>query len=135
MLYASVLSGNVGRPSQLPAPAVLNAALAAQVAATPDAIPVLLQCLPYATLRPDARTAGLLNAANGQLFDVPGRLASPYQQRTLFAAAPARMLAPTGNVAFVLTPPLHVSAGGTGAGNVGALALDFGDGRGYLPVA
>ena len=135
LLYASVISGNVGRPSPLPAPATINAALAAQVAATPEAIPVVLQCLPYATLRPDARPAGLLTAANGQLFDVPGRLASPYVRRTLFAAAPARFQAPTGTVAFVFAPALHVSAGGTGAGSLSALALDFGDGRGYLPVA
>ena len=62
LLYASVLSGNVGRPSPLPPLPDLNAALAAQVAATPAAVPLVVQCLGYATLRPDALTAGLLTA-------------------------------------------------------------------------
>ncbi|MCI1190172.1 hypothetical protein MON38_22325 [Hymenobacter sp. DH14] len=72
MCYASLVSGNVGRPSPLPLLPDLNTALAAQVAAAPTAIPLLVQCLPYATLRPDALTAGLLVAQNGQLHKARG---------------------------------------------------------------
>lgn len=135
MLYASLGSSNVGRPSPLPLLPDLNTALAAQVAAAPAAIPLLVQCLPYATLRPDARTAGLLVARNGQLYDVPNRPASPYLLRTLFAAVPATPIARTGAVSFVFAPGLHVHAGGTGTGRVRALSLDFGDGRGFQTAA
>ena len=108
MLYASLVSGNVGRPSPLPLLPDLNTALAARVAAAPTAIPLLVRCLPYATLRPDALTAGLLVAQNGQLYDVPNRPASPYRAQTLFAAAPAIPVARIGAVAFVFAPGLQI---------------------------
>ena len=125
-----MLSGNINGPSALPLLPDLNAALQAQAAASP-AIPILVQRLDYATLRPDALTAGLLTAQNEQLYDVPGRTQSPYRVRTLFAAAPERNSVPTGNVSFVFPATLHVQSGG---GSVQALSLDFGDGRGYLPA-
>ncbi len=128
LLYASVLSGNLNGPSALPPLPDLNAALAAQAAADP-AIPILVQRLDYATLRPDAITAGLLTGQNEQLYDVAGRSQSPYRVRTLFAAAPARSSVPTGNVSFVFPTALHVQSGG---GSVRTLSIDFGDGRGYL---
>ena len=90
-----------------------------------------MQCLPYATLRPDALAARLLVAQNGQLYDVPGRSASPYRTQTLFAVAPATPVARTGAVSFVFAPGLHVESGGAGTGSVQALSLDFGDGQGY----
>ncbi|GAB3861244.1 hypothetical protein GCM10028822_40420 [Hymenobacter terrigena] len=130
LLYASVLSGNINGPCNLPMLPDLNAALNTQATAGP-AIPVLVQRLNYAALRPDAVAAGLLTGQNEQLFDVPGRTQSPYQVRTLFAAAPARSTAPTGDVSFVFAPALHVQSGG---GSVAGISLDFGDGRGYLPV-
>ena len=130
LLYASVLSGNLNGPSALPALPDLNAALHAQAAAS-AAIPLLVQRLDYAVLRPDALTAGLLSGQNEQLYDVAGRWQSPYQVRTLFAAAPERSSAPTGDVRFVFARSLHVQSGG---GGVSSLSIDFGDGRGYLPA-
>ena len=55
--------------------------------------------LDYASLHPDALTAGLLSAQNNQLYDVPGRARSPYQRQVLFAAAPAYQFSPTGDAA------------------------------------
>ncbi|MBC6700475.1 esterase/lipase family protein [Hymenobacter puniceus] len=76
--------------------------------------------------------AGLLTEAGGQLFDVPGRPASPYQRRTLFVAAAGRRAARTGSVSFVFRRSLHAQSGG---GSVVGLSVDFGDGRGYVPAA
>ena len=128
LLYASVLSGNLNGPCNLPLPSDLNATVSTQVAAS-SAIPVLVQRLDYAVLRADAITAGLMTGQNEQLFDVAGRSQSPYQVRTLFAAAPSRSTVPTGNVSFVFAQALHVQSGG---GSVSNISLDFGDGRGYL---
>jgi hypothetical protein len=125
LLYASVLSGNINGPAALPTPPDLNVALRKQMAASP-AIPILVQRLDYATLRPDAITAGLLRGQHEQLFDVPGRAQSPYLVRTLFAAAPARSTVPTGNVAFLFPKALHLQSGD---GSVAAISLDFGDGQ------
>ncbi|WP_310394078.1 T9SS type A sorting domain-containing protein [Hymenobacter sp.] len=131
LLYGTVLSGNINGPCALPMLPDLNTALRTQTTASP-AIPLLVQRLDYATLRPDAVSAGLLTGQNEQLFDVPGRPQSPYQVRTLFAAAPARSTVPTGDVSFVFTQALHVQSGG---GGLRSLSLDFGDGRGYLATA
>ena len=59
LLYASVLSGNINGPATLPTPPDHNVALRKQMVASP-AIPILVQRLDYATLRPDAISAGLL---------------------------------------------------------------------------
>ena len=71
-----------------------------------------MQRLDYATLRPDAISAGLLTAQNDQLYDVPNRSASPYTVQTLFAAAPARNTVPTASVAFVFRRNLFLSGDG-----------------------
>ena len=73
LLYGSVLSGNINGSCPLPLLPDLNAALQTQVGAGP-AIPLLVQRLDYATLRPDAVSAGLLTGQNEQLFDVPAGL-------------------------------------------------------------
>lgn len=128
LLYASVLSSNINGPCNLPMLSDLNTTLNTQVAAS-SAIPVLVQRVNYAVLRSDAITAGLMTGQNEQLFDVAGRSQSPYQVRTLFAAAPSRSTVPTGNVSFIFTQALHVQSAG---GAVSSISLDFGDGRGYL---
>ena len=131
LLYASVVSGNVGRASALPLLPDLNVALATQVAAMPGTIPLVVQRLDYAKLRPDARTANLVSVSNGQFYDVPGRWTSPYLVRTLFAVAPTRTASTVGNPSFMFTPGLTVHDGGTGSNGITALSLDFGDGQGY----
>jgi hypothetical protein len=130
LAYATVGTGGVTSQVPLPTLADLNTRLRTQEAAS-EAIPIVVQRIDYATLRPDALTAGLLAAQNGQLYDVPGRTQSPYQLRTLFMASPARSWTRTGDVSFVFAQNLHVQSGG---GSVNKLSIDFGDGRGYLPV-
>jgi len=58
----------------------------------------LVQRIDYATIRPDAFSQNLLIFQNQQVYDVAGRSASPYTAQTMFAAAPTRTYAPTGNV-------------------------------------
>lgn len=130
-LFATVVSGTLKGSDDLPALSNINARLTQQQNAS-SAIPIIIERLDYATLRPNAIQAGLLRAQNNQLFDVAGRSQSPYVLRTLFAAAPSLSSSPTANVSFVFTQQLHIQSGG---GNVQSLYLDFGDGQGYRAAA
>ena len=76
-LFATVVSGTLKGSDDLPALSDINARLTQQQNAS-SAIPLLIERLDYATLRPDAIQAGLLRAQNNQLFDVAGRSRSPY---------------------------------------------------------
>lgn len=60
-LFASVVSGNINGPDNLPALADLNTQLRTQTTAS-GAIPLVVQRINYAALRPDAIRAGLLTA-------------------------------------------------------------------------
>ena len=126
-LFATVVSGTLKGSDDLPALSDINTRLTQQKNAS-GAIPLLIERLDYATLRPNAIQAGLLRAQNGQLFDVAGRSQSPYVVHTMFAAAPAYSSSPTASVSFIFTQQLHIQSGG---GSVQALYLDFGDGQGY----
>jgi len=97
-----------------------------------NTIPISLLHFNYATIRPDAVAANLLTVSGNQLFDVPGRAQSPYQQRTLFAAAPALDSVLSGNLQFVLRPELYFSNSGK---TLSGLFIDGGNGNGYLPVS
>ena len=128
MAYASLFTGFITGTNGLPALGDLNTRLKTQAAASP-AIPIMVQRINYAALRPDALTAGLFTAQSEQLYDVAGRPQSPYLSRVLFMASPECNVAATGDVSFVFAQNLHVQSGG---GSVSNLSIDFGDGRGYL---
>ncbi|MDO7850735.1 T9SS type A sorting domain-containing protein [Hymenobacter convexus] len=127
MAYASVLTSYITGTNPLPTLGDLNTRLQTQATAS-AAIPIMVQRINYAALRPDALTAGLFTAQNEQLFDVAGRSQSPYLSRVLFMAAPETSVAATGDVSFVFAQNLHVQSGG---GSVSNLSIDFGDGQGY----
>jgi hypothetical protein len=132
-LYATAASACIYGASPLPTLPDFNQRVQAAEAASETVIPVMVARLDYASVRPDAFSQNLLSLQNGQVYDVPGRTQSPYQTRTLFAAAPSREVARTGNVTLVLPSSLYVVY------NIGFLslvsqAIDFGDGRGYLPA-
>ena len=88
-LYATALSGRCHGADTRPGLPAFNRRVRAAAPAVPGgAIPVAVQYLAYACLRPDAASAGLVRVQNEQLFDVAGRPQSPYQRGVLFAAAP-----------------------------------------------
>jgi hypothetical protein len=130
MAYASLCTGLIKGSNPLPTLADLNTRLRTQVAAS-AAVPIIVQRIDYAALRSDALTTGLFTTQSGQLYDAPGRSQSPYLQRVLFMASPERNTVRSGDVSFVFTQNLHVQSGG---GSLRSISLDFGDGRGYLPV-
>lgn len=101
---------------------------AAETAFGPGVIPVMVQRVNYAMVRPDAFSQNLLAYQNGQVVDVAGRSQSPYATRTAFAAAPTRVYVTGGTATLVLASALEVRSGGA---PVSARYLDFGDGNGY----
>lgn len=108
-----------------------NARLAAATAAAGGALPISVQYLPYAAIKPNALQDNLLMVQNEQVFDVPGRTQSPYQTQVLFAAAPVRSRARTNTVSFLFRRNLYLTGDGAAPS---ALYLDFGDGNGYRPA-
>ena len=128
-LRAQLRSCRVASSDTLPTLPAFNARLkSAAAAAGSGVIPVAVQYLRYASIRPDALQNNLLRAQSEQLFDVAGRTQSPYQTNTLFAAAPNLSYSPTNAVSFLFRRNLYL----TGTGEMPTtLFLDFGDGNGY----
>ncbi|RAK70332.1 hypothetical protein [Hymenobacter edaphi] len=131
MLYATWGSSRLAGSSALPGLEDVDTRWDAAQTAAPASIPVAVQRLDYATLRPDALTAGLLTVQNEQFHDVAGRSQSPYLRRTLFAAAPLRSYDRDGVLSLIFPSNLHLRTSGYPT----ALQVDFGDGNGYVPAA
>lgn len=129
-LYATLRTARVQGSDTLPSIHTLNARIRAAEAASP-AIPLAVQYGSYASLRPEAESAGLVYWQNEQLYDVPGRTQSPYQAQAVFAAAPSLSYSATGSVSFVPRRNLYVANNIPRSNNV-SLGLDFDDGRGYV---
>ena len=90
-IYATLYSAHVAANYQLPSLQDLNTRIVtAETSAGSATIPIMVQRIDYAAIRPDAFSGNLLSLQNGQVFDVAGRTQSPYQVRTVFAAAPTR---------------------------------------------
>ena len=104
----------------------------AEAAVGSGTIPVMVQRVSYAAVRPDAFSQNLLAYQNGQVRDVAGRNQSPYVVHTAFAAAPTRVYVPGGTATLVLASALDVQSGGP---SVAGRYLDFGDGNGYRAAA
>lgn len=127
-LRLQMASSRVTGTDTLPQVRAYNTRMAAALASAGGVIPLTMQCMLYATIRPDALQQNLLREQNKQLFDVVGRSQSPYQTNTLFAAAPIFPFSRTGTVSFVFRRNLYLT-------NIQfplpSLYLDFGDGNGY----
>ncbi len=130
-LRAQLASSRVYGTDTLPSLPAFNARLQAAVATANGAIPIAMQYMPYASIRPDALQNNLLTVQNEQVFNVAGRSESPYQTNVLFAAAPELSYSRTGTVSFLFRKNLYLSGNGA---TPGSLALDFGDGNGYQAV-
>lgn len=63
----------------------------------------------YNKLKDYALTNNLMTVSNEQLHDVSGRVESPYESNELFAIAPIRQAAFTGNNSFIFRPELFLS--------------------------
>jgi len=129
-LYAGMQAARIHGPIQMSPLPDVNTLIDSRTVGNTVPIPILH--FNYAAIRPDAVAANLLTVSGNQLFDVPGRTQSPYQQRTLFAAAPALDSVLSGNVQFVLRSELYFSNTGK---TISGLFMDGGNGSGYQLVS
>ena len=130
-LRAQFGSSRVYGADTLPSLPAFNGRLRAAVAAANGAIPIAMQYMPYASIRPDALQNNLLTVQNEQVYDVAGRSQSPYQTNVLFVAAPELSYSRTGTVSFLFRRNLYLTGNGE---RPNGIALDFGDGNGYRNV-
>ncbi|MGI4760776.1 MAG: hypothetical protein ACRYF0_08725 [Janthinobacterium lividum] len=130
-VYATLYSARVSGTQPLLSLADYNGRIsAAEASFGPATIPVMVQRVSYATVRPDAFSQNLLsyNSNTQQVADVAGRTQNPYVVRTAFAAAPTRPFVAGATVQLVLASALEVQSGGA---PIAGRYLDFGDGLGY----
>lgn len=85
----------------------------------------------YNKLRDDAVTNNLMYVSNDQLYDVSGRTQTPYESRELFAVAPIRQAALTGNNSFIFRPELFLSNTGK---TISSIAYDAAGGNNYQTI-
>lgn len=86
----------------------------------------------YDQFRDDAAPAGLISVSNGQVYDVAGRSASPYEQRTLVALSPLVSKVNTRSPQFSFGSQLRFS---NAMPAIAAIEFDAGEGLGYRPAA
>jgi len=63
----------------------------------------------YQQFKANAVTSNLVSVSNGRLYDVSGRPSTPYETRQIFAMAPIRQAAFTGDNQFIFRPELFLS--------------------------
>jgi hypothetical protein len=125
-IYGSLLTSQFNNQASFADFPTINNLISANMGGTLP-VPFMLLNYNYQTLRPDAITAGLMYANNGQLFDTPNRTSTPYALKTVFAAAPAvnSCIAYGGYVSYVF--PANLIFGNTGK-TISQLKIDVGDG-------
>lgn len=97
--------------------------------------PIIVFDFKYNRIKDDAFEKGLLEIKNNQFTDNPNRSESPYLEKNLFAATPARFTMGHGKVTFQLSPQFYFSNNAiTGNPVLPQLEIDFNDGMGYRPV-
>jgi hypothetical protein len=126
-LYGTTYTAYIGNTTH-PMPEL--SALNTIVAGVQNAIPISMLHWNYNDMKANAVTTNLLSITNDQLFDVAGRSQSPYQSKTLFAAAPSISYSNTGSTAFIFRPDLFIKNTGT----INTIQIDFADGLGYQAV-
>jgi len=94
-------------------------------------IPLVVMHQYYTRISPTAIEDGLMTVAGNQIFDVPGRPFSPYLQKEVFMICPARTNIHGGHLQLRFDDSLFFSNTGK---SVESLAIDVGDGLGYVPV-
>jgi len=104
-------------------------AIASNLPAEGQPIPIASMLISYNSYRTDAYTSGKVTVVNEQIFDVTGQ--NPYQTNLLFAASPIKMGFNSSTLQFVLKSSLYYSNAGK---TISSMAVDMGDGVGFKNV-
>ena len=126
MMYAMLSSMNVRNNGGLPAPKSYT-----EVVANARANQVLMAGVHYTyeQIKEDALQSNLLAHNGGQLFDVPGRTASPYTSQEAFLVTPVKGQVDRLENEFIFPANLFYSNTGK---TIAKIKVDFDDGRGRV---
>jgi hypothetical protein len=130
LLYTALQTSVFNANATLPTLLLANQRIA-QAQQNTSVVSIATLLARYDRFRDDAGTTGLVTVSNRQLYDVPGRPRSPYQQRTLVALCPLQAVLDTRTPQFSIPATLRFT---NAAPAVTSLELDAGDGQGYRPV-
>jgi hypothetical protein len=131
MTYASLHSSRIYGTNPLPDLGTVNNNIKNARSST-SAIPVVMLHARYGHIKENAFDLNLLNYDNGKVKDVAGRTESPYAERNLFIASPAKNYSNDGSVSLVFRNDLFYNPSGK---SVQSAYVDFADGRGYVAAS
>ena len=126
-IRASKIYGTTGLPTL--SNAISSIKMAGNHSAGLFAVPLLL--MDYSVLNPYAVQQNLFTVSNNQVYDVPGRTQSPYQQKLLFGATPVVNYTNTGTVQVLFKPDLFYTNTNK---TISTIQVDFNDQNGYITV-
>ena len=132
LLYAAMQASTFNANTTLPSLRTANQRISQAEQQAPGVVSIATLLVRYDRFRDDAAPAGLLNVSNGQVYDVPGRPASPYEQRTLVALSPLTNKVNTRSPQFSFASQLRFS---NAAPAITAVEFDAGEGLGYRFIA
>ena len=120
-IYGSLYMGQVSTSTNLPTLGSINSSFGSY---SENSLAILHY--EFNSIRSDAISNNLFTASNDQLYDVPNRSQSPYQQNTAFAISPRSSYFTDGTASLVFRQAMFYSNTGK---TVSLLHLD--DGNGY----
>ncbi|RWU07373.1 T9SS type A sorting domain-containing protein [Pedobacter chitinilyticus] len=130
LLYASLYSSQIKSPANMLRLDTINNRVLNYIGMN-QPISFAVLHYNYNSLCSDAVSANLLRVSNDQLYDVPNRLQSPYQNNNLFAVAPIRQAAVLGANNVIFRPELFFSNTGK---TINHIAIATGDATNYQTV-
>ena len=126
-IYHELDMAEVGTPGMM-GPSVDAIEQQAEPVLESGVVPIAILNLKYDKVKDTAVDDGLLEERDGQLYDVPGRPASPYVERLAFTASPFVETLYDRDVTFKLDDAFYFS---NRAAQPTLLEVDLGDGAGY----
>lgn len=130
LLYASLYSSQINANSNMVYLDTINNRVLNYI---PLNLPITFAVLHYnyQSMREDALISNLITVSNDQMFDVPGRSQSPYQNNQIFAVAPLRQAAVLGSNSIIFRPEMFFSNTGK---TLSSIAIDIGETGSYQGV-
>ena len=94
-------------------------------------IPIVILNMKYHQIKPYALDSNLIYLNDGKLYDVNGRLESPYEEKRLFAATTFTNTIGLGQVSFKIDNHFYLSNTNE---TLSSFEINYGDGRGFVNI-
>ncbi len=101
-------------------------------ASAENAIPIFILNYDYNTLKPYFIDSNLIDTIGGRLYDVVGRVESPYVTRKLFSATTSRSYGASDSIRFICNQENYFS---NDTSTIATIEINFDDGLGYRIIS